>query len=175
MPIERPPTSTILWVPGAISSTVPTTYFGIVSPGVDAGLAVDARREVVQLASVLEHELRLEAVRQLRIRQARVWRIEVPVRVVRGEHQLVLKPGCLLQQLHELVRLVRLLHRLGGEPEVLREVLRRLAPKPRHLAAQLRPGGIHPPRQRRHPPEAALDQYHLQLREPFEDALEDET
>src|SRR3954471_12819338 len=144
MPIDRPPTSTIMWEPGSIWSTVPTTYFGIVPLGAYSELAGDsrrklagrARRELVQLAGVPAHQLLLEAGGQLRLRQTGVRRVEIPVRVVGGEHQLVLEPGRLLQQLDELMRHRRLLHWLGGEPEMLGEVFRRLAPELRDFSAQ---------------------------------------
>ena len=51
----------------------------------------------------------------------------------------------------QVIGVLRLLHRLGGEPEPLADVLRRRALAARHLAAVPLPRGVQPPAQRRQP------------------------
>src|SRR3954454_23350587 len=67
-PIERPATRTILRLPGGISSALPTTNL-IVSPYISS--------EVVELAAVLEVDLRLHLVGE-DVRQREVWIVGVP-------------------------------------------------------------------------------------------------
>ena len=63
--------------------------------------------------------------------------VEVPVRIVGREHQPV--PADPLDHLGEVLRIVRLLDRLRGEPDVLADVFRRRALHVRHLRAHAAP------------------------------------
>src|SRR5260370_19833281 len=166
-PIIRPATSTSLRSPGGISATVATTYF-------NASGCWYPRGKLVERPGVFGHQLLGEACRQLDLRQRLVGRVEVPVRVVGREHQSILKPRSLLQQLDEFSRPRRLLHRLGGQPEVLRKVLRRQSTKVRHFVAQLVPRSVQSPGQRRRPGEATFDQHDLQPGELLEHAFADQ-
>ena len=105
-------------------------------------LGVEARR-------VLAHDL-LAQLRGHRRRQCLGRGVEVPVRVVRGEHHPVRHLGE-LDRLDEVARVVWLLDRLGTQPEVLAEVFRRKPAQPGRVVARDRVGGIHRPLQRPRP------------------------
>ena len=98
--------------------------------------------------------------------------VEVPVRVVGGEQETI--PADQLHHVEEVPRLGGLLDRLGGDPDVLADVLRRLALEVGDLAAHALEQPVEAPGQRRQPREAALDEHHLELREALEHALDDE-
>src|SRR5438270_612397 len=71
----------------------------------------------------------------------------------------------------EVPRIVRLVDRLGGEPEMLADIFGRLALQMRHLAAKTLEMLVHPPRRRSNPAEAAFDEHDLQLRKALRDPL----
>ena len=70
--------------------------------------------------------------------------------------------------------LVRLVDRLGREPEMLLHIFRRTALEMRHLAAERLEVPVHAPGSRRDPAEAALDEHDLQFRKAFRNAFEHE-
>ena len=92
------------------------------------------------------------------------------MRVVGGEHDPVGHAGE-LERLDEVLGVVGLLDRLGREPEVLAEELRRLALEVGHVVAHGRPRGIHGPHERARPGDAGLDEDDLQVAEARVDAL----
>ena len=98
--------------------------------------------------------------------------VEGPVRVVRGEQQdlVALHP---LQRAGQLGLVLGVVQRLGGEPDVVLDVLRRLALDVHPRLAGL-VDGVHPPHQRQDPAEGVLDEHDLQRREAVEDAVEDQ-
>src|SRR5579875_597665 len=61
--------------------------------------------------------------------------VEIPVRVVRRKHQAVIHPQ-LSEELGELTRSGRFLHRLGRDPDVLADVLRGEPPQVRGFLPQ---------------------------------------
>ena len=98
--------------------------------------------------------------------------VEGPVRVVRGEQQdlVALHP---LERAGQLGLVLGVVQRLGGELDVVLDVLRRLAldVHPR-LAGFV--DGVHPPHQRQDPGERVLDEDDPQRREAVEDPVEDQ-
>ena len=76
------------------------------------------RRQLVERPRVLCHKPRCEAFGQFRLRQRFVGRVEVPVWIVRGEHQFVLQPRRHGKHLHKLRSDRRLFHRLCGDVKV---------------------------------------------------------
>ena len=95
------------------------------------------------------------------------------MRVVRGEHHPVRHLGE-LDRLGEVARVVRLFDRLGAQPKVLAEVLRRELLQARRVVAGDRVGRVHRPLQRPGPGEARFDERDLQAGEPVEHALADQ-
>src|SRR5262249_53623788 len=101
--IERPLTSASLRVPGGMSPTAATTCFSIlVEPVERLGVAA------IDLVAALLAQTR---------RQRQEWIIEVPVRVVAGEQNLV--PADPLHHVEDVIGVLRLFHRLGRDPEML--------------------------------------------------------
>src|SRR6201995_4458170 len=110
--------------------------------------------ELVERAGIAAEDLAGLGPAQRRLeREARI--VEIPMRIVRREQQPV--DADPFDQRALMFGLVRLVDRLGGEPEMLLDVFRRLALEMRHLAAEAFKVLIHPPRGRRGPAEAAFD------------------
>src|SRR6185437_8077389 len=100
--------------------------------------------------------------------EARV--VVIPVRIVRREQQAV--DADPFDQLPQVPGFIRLVDRLGREPEMLADIFAWLALQMRHLAAEALEMLVHPPHRRRNPAEAALDVDDLQFREALGDALD---
>ena len=98
--------------------------------------------------------------------------VERPVRVVRREQQdlLALHP---LQRAGQLGLVLGVVQRLGGELDVVLDVLRRLALDVHPRLARF-VDRVHPPHQRQDPAECVLDEDDPQRRETVEDAVEDQ-
>src|SRR5882724_1283709 len=141
-PISRPATSTILHCPGATSPARATTC-----------RFIGASRQVVQRARVVPEHLALLRLGHRKLEDV-LRMVEVPVRIVGREHQPV--PAEPLDHLGEVLRVFRLLDRLGGEPDMLADVFRRRALDVRRLAPHPLPMLVHPPAKRRRPGEAAF-------------------
>ena len=93
------------------------------------------------------------------------------MRVVAGEHQAVGADPA--DHVGEVLAVVRLLHRLCGQPHVLAQIFGWRTLHVRNLVAHPRPIFVEPPRQRRQPGEPGLDDNDLQRRETLEHPLED--
>src|SRR3954447_25908329 len=120
MPIERPSISTILRCPGATSLARPTTY----SP-----ISASVPQSVEGLRVLVKDTL------AKRIWQA--WegvcrRVKVPMWIVAGEHQQMLRIGH-LKHLEQMGRVVRPLDRLACQAHVVTQVSRGRAGSPGHL------------------------------------------
>src|SRR5215217_2495601 len=113
MPIERPATSTILRSPGGISSALATVYLANLPDH-------QPHSERIECPSILGKYLSLKFARQPYL-ECSIRIIEVPVRVVRGEHQHIVGIE-VLDNLKKVLGVVRFLHRLGREPHVLPDV-----------------------------------------------------
>ena len=94
--------------------------------------------------------------------------VEVPVRVVGGEAEVVGRAGGLEHLEEGLVLAVRVLERLRREADVVAGDLARLALEPRNLVAQRAPVRVQPPEDPGEPGDAALDQEHLEGRQALE-------
>src|SRR5829696_268648 len=161
-PIERPATSTILRSPGGISSALATVYLANLPDH-------QPHSERIECPSVLVEDLLLEFARQPYLeRSIRI--VEVPVRVVRGEHQHVVGTE-VIDDLEKVLRVRRFLHRLGREPHLLPDVLRWRPLEERYFLAQTLPVLVEPPHERRQPGEATLHDHDAQTGEPLEDSL----
>jgi hypothetical protein len=119
------------WIPGTRLGRLPApgdgTFAAVTEIGADSGwllaaAALAAESPGVQPGGVLAHDLAPQP-RGHRGRQRLGRRVEVPVRVVGGEHHPVRHPRE-LDRLRQVPGVVRLLDRLGAQPEVLAEVLR---------------------------------------------------
>src|ERR1700730_1377834 len=103
--------------------------------------------ELVNRAGVGVEDLLPFGVRQRRLEgKARV--VIVPVRIVRREQQAV--DADPLDQLAQGSGLIRLVDRLGREPEMVADIFGRLALEMRHLAAESLEMPVHAPYRRRH-------------------------
>src|SRR5262245_12770618 len=105
-------------------------------------------------------------------RQRQEWIVEVPVRVVAGEQDLV--PADPLHHVEDVIGLLRFLHRLGRDPEMLAQIFRRRLAQMRDLVLHALPVLVEPPAERRDPGETRLDQYDLELGVALEHTLNDQ-
>src|SRR5271166_4702451 len=142
-PMERPATSTILLVPGAISLTGATTCRAI--PSLQAVERQSVLAEYHPL--VLLGQRRLEGVTRI---------VLVPVRIVGREHDAV--PTDPLTRRQQILGPLRLLDRLRRHPDVGADVFRRQPFQMRHFLAQPLVVLVEPPCQRGQPGEAAFHQ-----------------
>src|SRR3712207_3926168 len=112
--MERPAISTINRSPGGIASTGAAVYLpmSLQYPALRScvsrrgSIAAVARSKAVERARVPGHELPFQVGRQAD-GERRVWRVEIPVRVVGGEHDLVVHVQ-VPQELGEVAPLRRL-------------------------------------------------------------------
>src|SRR6201991_2888611 len=169
--MSRPFTSTTLLPPGGISVVRATMCRVILLGLISWTCLLDLRSELVQRAGVAAEDLAALRLRQRRLeRKARV--IEVPVRIIRREQQPV--DADPFDQRTQVPCLVRLVDRLGGEPEMLLHIFRRAPLEMRDLIAKTLEMLIHPPHRRRDPAEAAFDEDDLEPRKALRHAFDHE-
>src|SRR6516225_6655308 len=109
--------------------------------------------ELVDRTRIGAEDLLPLGLRQRRLEgEARI--VEIPMRIVRREQQAV--DADPFDQRAQMPRLVRLVDRLGREPEMVADIVRRLALEMRNLAAEALEMLVHAPDRRGDPPEAAL-------------------
>src|SRR5205814_6138207 len=84
-------------------------------------------------------------------REARI--VEIPMRIIRREQQAI--DADPFDQRSQMPRLVRLVDRLGREPEMLPHIFGRTPLEMRHLAAEAFEMLVHSPHGGRYPPKAA--------------------
>src|SRR6266478_6536391 len=147
--MSRPSTSTTLLPPGGISV-------------VRATMCRAMESKLVQRAGVAVEDLEAFGFAQRRLEgKARI--VEIPMRIVRGEQQAI--DADPFDQRSQMPRLVRLVDRLGSEPEALAHIFRRTPLEVRDLLAEALEMLVHSPHGRGDPAEAAFDEYDLQARE----------
>ena len=129
---------------------------------------LDCGRQAVQRGGVSAHDPLTLVCGEPPDRPVR--RVVAPVRVVRGEHDVVAE----IHHLEVLAVLaeVDLLERLGGEPHVFADVVGRPAAHVRQIGLALLPDSVHARHHRHRPGEATLDEHHPQVGMPVEGAVE---
>lgn len=90
--------------------------------------------------------------------QNHVRSVEIPMRIVAGIEQHVLRIEH-VEQLGQMLRIVRLLDRLRSQKAVVADIFARKPPQPWDGRAQRFVVLVEPPQQRRQPADAALDEH----------------
>src|SRR5262249_42186636 len=157
-----PLTCASLRVPGGMSPTAATTCLAMLS----AVHSVDPVERLGVAAIDLVAALLAERRRQ---RQKRI--VEVPVRVVAGEQNLV--PADPLHHVETVIWPLRLFHRLGRPQEMLTQISRRRLAQMGALVLHALPVLVEPPAERGYPGETRLDQHNLQIGIALEHAFND--
>src|SRR4051812_45114827 len=119
----RPPALTARMSPGLSSSLLQTTW-----------RCIAVLLEIVEIAGVLREDLSPKFLRET-AREDVLGRVEVPVGVVGGEEEELLRPYH-LEHLVQVLGVLGVLHGLRREANVLPYVLARHTPHPRHLAPE---------------------------------------
>src|SRR5580700_2728929 len=112
MPISRPATVTTLDVPGAISSTVATTWRAAISAEPEHALGVVGEDHPPLSVGDIHF-------------QHHPGVVEIPVRVIRREQQAV--PADPLDRAGQILGPLGLFHRLGRVPDMLADIVAGLA------------------------------------------------
>ena len=106
-------------------------------------------------------------------RRHRVVTVELPMGVIRGKQQQLVRAEMIEQAAHD-VGGIGCVERLDGQAEMIAEDVARRAVDPGNLGAQAAPQLCQPPQEWRDPGHAGLDQHHLQAGMFGEHALADE-
>src|SRR6266849_442344 len=154
--MSRPSTSTTLLPPGGIS-VVRATICRVIES------------KLVQRAGVAAEDPGPLHLRQRRLEsKARI--VEIPMRIIGREQQTI--DADPIDQRSQVPCLVRLIDRLGGEPEVLAHIFGRTPLEVRDFVTEALEMLVHSPHGRGNPAEAAFDEHELEARETLGNALD---